>query len=120
AERLKLMEETLEVVTRAFAPGRATWRGARVGVDELVLEPEGVQRPRMRIIVGGNGPNVTWRLAARFADELNLNGPDIDDVAGWIPRIRQRCAEIGRDPDTLRVSALIWWQGVTGQPRVKG
>jgi hypothetical protein len=25
-------------------------------------------------MVGGNGPNVTWRLAARYADELNLDG----------------------------------------------
>jgi len=120
AERLKLMEETLEVVTRAFTTARATWRGEHVRVDELVLEPKGLQRPRMRIIVGGNGPHVTWRLAARFADELNLDGPNVEDVATWMPRIRERCEEIGRDPDTLLVSALIWWRGVTGQPRVEG
>lgn len=119
AERLALMEETLEVLTRAFEPGPASWGGERVGVEELILEPKGVQQQRMRIIVGGNGPNVTWRLAARFADELNLDGPAVDDVAGWMPRIRQRCEEIDRDPDTLPVSALIWWRGVTGQPRVE-
>jgi alkanesulfonate monooxygenase SsuD/methylene tetrahydromethanopterin reductase-like flavin-dependent oxidoreductase (luciferase family) len=119
-ERLKLMEETLEVVKRAFAPGRATWHGDLFRVDGLVNEPKGVQRPRMRIIVGGNGPNVTWRLAARFADELNLDGPQLDEVAAWMPRIRQLCDEIGRDPASLRVSALIWWRGVSGQPRIEG
>ena len=119
-ERLKLVEETLEVVTRAFAPGRATWQGDRVRVDGLVNEPKGLQRPRMRIIVGGNGPNVTWRLAARFADELNLDGPQVDEVGAWMPRIRQRCDEIGRDPGSLRVSALIWWKGLSGLPRVEG
>lgn len=119
AERLKLVEETLQVLTRAFEPGRATWRGERVGVEDLVLEPKGLQRPRMRIIVGGNGPNVTWRLAARFADELNLDGPKVDDVAGWMPRIRERCEEIGRDPGTLPVSALIWWRGMSGPMRVE-
>jgi len=25
-------------------------------------------------MVGGNGKLVTWRLAARYADELNLDG----------------------------------------------
>jgi alkanesulfonate monooxygenase SsuD/methylene tetrahydromethanopterin reductase-like flavin-dependent oxidoreductase (luciferase family) len=120
SERLKLMAETLEVVTRAFAPGRASWRGEQVHVEDLVLEPKGVQRPRLRIIVGGNGPNVTWRLAARYADELNLDGPEIEDVATWILRIRERCEEIDRDPETLAVSALVWWRGMTGQPRVEG
>jgi hypothetical protein len=89
-------------------------------VDELILEPKGVQRPRIRVIVGGNGPKVTWRLAARFADELNLDGPQVEDVGRWMPRIRERCDDIGRDPDTLSVSALIWWHGATGQPRVEG
>jgi alkanesulfonate monooxygenase SsuD/methylene tetrahydromethanopterin reductase-like flavin-dependent oxidoreductase (luciferase family) len=118
--RLKLMEETLEIVTRALAPGRTTWHGDQVQVDGLILEPKGLHPARMRIVVGGNGPKVTWRLAARYADELNLDGPEVGDVASWMPRIRQRCEEIGRDPETLLVSALIWWRGVTGQPRVEG
>ena len=25
-------------------------------------------------MVGGHGPKVTWRLAARFADDLNVDG----------------------------------------------
>ena len=32
-------------------------------------------------MVGGNGPNVTWRLAARHADELNVDGMSPDEVA---------------------------------------
>jgi alkanesulfonate monooxygenase SsuD/methylene tetrahydromethanopterin reductase-like flavin-dependent oxidoreductase (luciferase family) len=35
------------------------------------VSPTGIQRPRIQIVVGGNGQEVTWRLAARFADELN-------------------------------------------------
>ena len=34
----------------------------------------------MPIIVGGNGPNVTWRLAARHADESNLDSISIDKI----------------------------------------
>jgi len=51
---------------------------------------------------------VTWRLAARYADELNLDALMPDEVAKAMPVIAERCAEIGRDPASLRVSVHIW------------
>jgi hypothetical protein len=71
--------------------------------------PKPIQPTGMPIMVGGNGPNVTWRLAARFADELNLDGFSPDEVREALPTIRSRCEEIGRDPDTLTVSVHTWW-----------
>jgi alkanesulfonate monooxygenase SsuD/methylene tetrahydromethanopterin reductase-like flavin-dependent oxidoreductase (luciferase family) len=47
--------------------------------------------------MGGNGPKVTWRLAARFADEVCLDALPPDAVAKALPVIRARCEEIGRD-----------------------
>lgn len=118
-ERLAQLEETLEIASRMLRPGRATWAGERFSVDDVVAEPKGLQEPRMPIIVGGNGQKVTWRLAARFADELNLDGPTIADIRDWLPVIRQRCEEADRDPATLPVSAEIWWDGATGSPRIE-
>ena len=54
------------------------------------------------MMVGGNGPEVTWRLAARFADELNLDALTPAAVAGGAPGDRRRCEEIGRDPARCR------------------
>ena len=64
-------------------------------------------------MVGGNGPNVTWRLAARHADELNVDGMSPDEVAEALPVIRGRCEEIGRDPATLPVSVHIWGEDIS-------
>jgi F420-dependent oxidoreductase-like protein len=119
AERLQRLREALEVVTRMLEPGRATWHGEQIHVEDAVCEPKGAQQPRIPIIVGGNGPKVTWRLAARFADELNLSDPTVDQIAEWLPVIRQRCEEIGRDPATLPVSAEMFWHGTTGGPRIE-
>jgi alkanesulfonate monooxygenase SsuD/methylene tetrahydromethanopterin reductase-like flavin-dependent oxidoreductase (luciferase family) len=71
-------------------------------------------------MVGGNGPNVTWRLAAKHADELNVDGMTPDEVAEALPTIRSRCEEIGRDPATLPVSVHIWpeRQAKPGRARV--
>ena len=67
----------------------------------------GLQEPRIPIIVGGNGPNRTWRLAARFADELNLDWLTPEEVVAARPVIESRCEELGRDPGTLRLSVNI-------------
>ncbi len=103
-ERLAVLGDHLEIVRRMLEPGRATYVGRYASVRGAINEPKGLQSPRIPIIVGGNGPNVTFRYAARFADELNLVFRSPEQVAETIPVIHQRCEEEGRDPATLRVS----------------
>jgi alkanesulfonate monooxygenase SsuD/methylene tetrahydromethanopterin reductase-like flavin-dependent oxidoreductase (luciferase family) len=85
-ERLAILAGHLQVITR------------------MLESDASVQQPRLPVMVGGNGPLVTWRLAARFADELNLDGLLPDQVEAALPVIKQRCIEEGRDPSELRVS----------------
>jgi F420-dependent oxidoreductase-like protein len=108
-ERLAILREHLEVITAMLGPGHATFEGKRARVRDAINVPKPLQRPRVPIMVGGNGPNVTWRLAARYADELNLDGMSPAEVADALPVIRSRCEEIGRDPASLAVSCHIWW-----------
>ena len=107
-ERLAILADHLEIITRMLGPGRATYAGTHAHVHDAIHEPKGLQQPRIPILVGGNGPKVTWRLAARFADELNLDAMPPADVEKALPVIRERCEEIGRDPSTLAVSIHIW------------
>jgi F420-dependent oxidoreductase-like protein len=116
-ERLALLEETLEVVRAMNGPGRATFHGERVHVDGAINQPKPVQTPSLPIMVGGNGREVTWRIAARLADEINVDGMPADELRDEaIPVIRQRCEEIGRDPATLTVSAHVWWEQLDAAP----
>jgi F420-dependent oxidoreductase-like protein len=105
-ERLARLRDDLEVITRMLGPGRATNAGEHARVEGAINEPKGIQE-HIPIIVGGNGPNVTMRLAARFADELNLVFRPLDEVPGLIATARQRCEEIDRDPATLRLSMYV-------------
>ncbi len=109
-ERLARLADDLEVITRMLQPARsthATFDGTYAHVRDAINVPKPVQQPRVPIMVGGNGPNVTWRLAARFADELNLDGMEPGELHEALPVIRSRCEEIGRDPATLPVSVHI-------------
>ncbi len=119
-ERLATLGDHLEVITRMLAPGRATFHGRYASVTGAINVPKGIQQPRIPIIVGGNGKNVTCRLAVRFADELNLVFLDPDGVAAMLPIVRQRCEEAGRDPTTLRVSLYAPDRlfGTAGEERV--
>ena len=92
-------------------PTRATYSSVRNAINV----PKPIQRPRVPIMVGGNGPNVTWRLAARHADELNVDGLTPTELAEALPVIRGRCEEIGRDPATLSVSVHVWGEDITGR-----
>jgi alkanesulfonate monooxygenase SsuD/methylene tetrahydromethanopterin reductase-like flavin-dependent oxidoreductase (luciferase family) len=105
--RLAILADHLEIISRMLAPGRATYHGRHAHVIDAIHEPKTVQA-HLPIVVGGNGPKVTWRLAARFADEINLDALLPDEVERALPIIRDRCTEIGRDPDTLSVSVHIW------------
>ena len=109
--RLAMLHDALEVISRMLEPGRtthATYEGTHHSVRDAINLPKPIQPKGMPIMVGGNGPNVTWRLAARYADELNLDGMSPDDVRKALPTIRARCEEIGRDPDSLDVSLHLW------------
>jgi F420-dependent oxidoreductase-like protein len=111
-ERLAMLADGLEVITRMLGgePGeRATYEGEHARVGDAINNPRGLQDPRIPIMVGGNGPEVTWRIAARFADELNLDGLSPAELREALPVIRSRCEEIGRDPATLRISLHAWW-----------
>jgi F420-dependent oxidoreductase-like protein len=112
------LRDALEIATRMFGPGHATYEGETAKVDDAINRPKPVQQPRVPIMVGGNGRDVTWRLAAKYADELNLDAMPPDELPEAMRVIASRCEEIGRDPKSLRVSVHIWWQQLDEAPSV--
>ncbi len=122
--RLARLADDLEVIAAMLAGDKhqhATFEGRYSSVLGAINIPKPIQRPRVPIIVGGNGPNVTWRLAAKHADELNLDGMSPAEVAEALPVIRARCEEIGRDPGSLAVSVHVWAEDIAegGSARVE-
>ncbi len=102
-ERIDVLTEHLEVITRMLAPGHATYEGRHVHVRDAINEPKGIQA-HIPIIVGGNGRQRTAGLAIRFADELNLVFLGPRDTAARMVEVRERCQAGGRDPASLRFS----------------
>ena len=110
-ERLARLGDHLGVIDAMLAGDKhqhATFEGEHASVTDAINVPKPIQQPRVPIMVGGNGPNVTWRLAARHADELNLDGMSPDEVAEALPTIRAALRGDRPRPGDATVSVHIW------------
>jgi alkanesulfonate monooxygenase len=96
-ERFDRLEEQLQVVTGLWdADGPFTFRGEHYELVDSPALPKPVQRPHPPIVVGGGGRKRTPRLAATYADEFNLPFASVDATREQFGRVREACAETGR------------------------
>ena len=119
-QRMARLGETLEIVRRLLVVGRDTWAGTTYRIDDAINNPRTVQASRIPIIVGGNGPT-TMRLAARYADEINLDGPTPDGFTALVAKVAAACETESRAPRVPAVSLLAPPADLvaTGGPRVR-
>jgi hypothetical protein len=103
--RMALLSEHFAIISRMTRRDEApfTFVGEHARVEDVVNNPRTGGSDHIRLLIGGHGPNVTFRLAARYCDEINI---DVDqaDMPAAIAKLHERCGEIGRDPSTLPVA----------------
>jgi len=108
AERAEMLEETLAILHGLWEePDGWSWDGPRWPIVDALFRPKPVQRPHPPIIVGGGGTPRGLRIAARYADEFNLTDSKLAAIAGHYADLDAACRAIGRDPGTIRRSAMI-------------
>ncbi len=109
-ERQQRLADALAIASKMLSEPRATHEGTTARIRDAINVPQPIQRPRVPIMVGGNGRDVTWRLAALHAGELNLDNVPPEEIRDAMAVIAARCREVDRDPTSLRVSVHIWWE----------
>lgn len=105
-KRFALLEEQLEIVTGLWStPEGETYSfdGAHYQLADSPALPKPVQDP-LPVIVGGAGLKRTPALAARYATEFNIVFQPEEVVLDRWARARAACEEIGRDPQTLKMT----------------
>ncbi|MEU4427795.1 LLM class F420-dependent oxidoreductase [Actinoplanes sp. NPDC024001] len=109
-QRFERLEEALTIIAPMLRGEQPTvegkWYTARGAINNPRL------RPTIPIMLGGAGEQKTFRLAARFADHMNIIC-DTAELPRKVAVLRQRCEEIGRDPATLATSFLA--MGMVGE-----
>ncbi|MGK5683139.1 LLM class F420-dependent oxidoreductase [Actinoplanes sp. URMC 104] len=109
-QRFERLEEALTIIEPMLRGEPATFEGKWYTARGAMNNPR--VRPDIPIMLGGSGEQKTFRLAARFADHMNIIC-DVEQLPHKVAVLRQRCEEIGRDPATLATSFLV--MGMVGE-----
>jgi len=104
-ERLRRMEEACRVVRLLTTQELTTQAGVFYSLDAAPLEPKPLQHP-LPLLIGGEGEQVTLRIAAEWANAVNFSGPP-DHIRHKNAVLDAHCRARGRDPQEIERTALV-------------
>jgi probable F420-dependent oxidoreductase len=105
--RVSRLEEALQIVRPLLRTGHVDFQGKFYQMTDCEITPRGPRPDGPPLLVGSFGPRML-RLTAQYADMWNtayLQGPDTLDEP--LAALHAACADVGRDPATLAVTATI-------------
>jgi len=97
--RVDQLDEALQIIKALWTDEQATFQGRYYQIEQAHCEPKPAPLPPM--VIGGSKPRML-RLIARHADWWNVSWTGIDDYRAQAAELARACAEVGRDPTTLR------------------
>ena len=106
-ERFDRFEEACQVLKGLLTQDTTTFDGTYYQLKDARNEPKGPQRPHPPICIGGSGEKRTLPLTARYADHWNFVGGTPEEFARKRDVLHARCADIGRDPKEITLSAHV-------------
>jgi len=105
--RVDRFEEALQIIRPLLRDGRVDFEGRYYQARDCEDLPRGPRASGPPLMVGGEGPRML-KLTARYGDLWNTGYMgDPETMAEPFARIHAACREVGRDPATLAVTALI-------------
>ena len=99
--RVAQLEETLQIVKALWTEQTASFAGRYYRVTDAYCEPK--PDPLPPIVIGAFKPKML-RLTARYADNWNVSSTGIRSYHRLVEEFDRACAEVGRDPATVRRS----------------
>jgi F420-dependent oxidoreductase-like protein len=108
AVRIRQMEEAVRLILAMWTEARTTFHGRYFHVEDAILEPKPVQKPRPPVMIAGGGEQLTLRAVARLGDLCNVGG-DPAMVRHKLDVLRRHCDAAQRDYATIEKTHNNSW-----------
>jgi alkanesulfonate monooxygenase SsuD/methylene tetrahydromethanopterin reductase-like flavin-dependent oxidoreductase (luciferase family) len=102
------MEEAVCLILQMWTEPRTTFHGRYFHVEDAILEPKPIQKPRPPVMIAGGGEQLTLRAVARLADACNVGG-NLDTVKHKLSVLRRHCEAAQRDYAAIEKTHNYSW-----------
>ncbi|MEZ5377920.1 MAG: TIGR03560 family F420-dependent LLM class oxidoreductase [Acidimicrobiales bacterium] len=103
-ERYEHLVDALEICRGMFRQPSTTYEGTHHSVKDAYNSPAPINGD-IGILIGGQGERKTFRLAAQYANELNMTA-NFDDVPRKLEALQGHLDDLGRDRSDISVTPL--------------
>ncbi len=105
-ERFERLEDAIRICRAMFTEDQSSVTGTHYRTDGAWNHPAPIRAGGPPIMLGGSGEKVTFRLAAQYADELNIIAP-ISELPRKLEALHGHLETAGRPKDAVRTSTLL-------------
>jgi F420-dependent oxidoreductase-like protein len=109
ATRIQQLEEAVQLILKLWTEPRTAFHGRYFHVEDAILEPKPVQKPRPPVMIAGGGEQLTLRLVARLADACNFVSGESAEIRKKLTVLRGHCDAAGRDYDAIEKTVVHRW-----------
>jgi len=102
--RIGMLREALRVITGMWRSDRFTFEGKYYHIRDVICNPKPLQKPHPQIVVGGQGEQLTLKLAAEYADIANLGSLSLEEFAHKSEVLKGHCEKVGREYEQIQRS----------------
>jgi alkanesulfonate monooxygenase SsuD/methylene tetrahydromethanopterin reductase-like flavin-dependent oxidoreductase (luciferase family) len=101
-ERITQLEEAVQIIQAMWSQSPASFQGKHYSIKDAYCEPR--PDPLPPLLIAGGGEKLTLRVAAKFADWMNVAFCDSKTYKRKLDALKGHCQDVGREYDDIKKS----------------
>ena len=103
--RLDMLEESVKIIDKIWTEEAVSFKGKYYTVNDLTVFPRPIQKPRPKILIGGEGEKITLKLVAKYGDACNFFATG-ELLEHKLTVLKNHCKAVSRDYTSILKTKL--------------